>query len=79
MKAEIATAITDAHVEMTGAPRVFVHLFFSELPPGVAYSAGELDNKISGRAKRGDPHRTARGRQAEADQEISESWSAITG
>ena len=32
MKAQIATAITDAHVEMTGAPRVFVHVFFSELP-----------------------------------------------
>ena len=26
MKAEIATAITDAHVEATGAPCVFVHV-----------------------------------------------------
>jgi phenylpyruvate tautomerase PptA (4-oxalocrotonate tautomerase family) len=26
MKAEIAAAITDAHVEATGAPRVFVHV-----------------------------------------------------
>jgi len=25
MRAEIAAAITDAHVEATGAPRVFVH------------------------------------------------------
>ena len=48
MKAKIATAITDAHVEATGAPRVFVHVFFNELPPGIAYSAGELDTKISG-------------------------------
>jgi phenylpyruvate tautomerase PptA (4-oxalocrotonate tautomerase family) len=39
MKALIATAITDAHVDATGAPRVFVHVFFNELPPGVAYSA----------------------------------------
>ena len=26
MKAEIAAAITDAHVEATGAPRVFAHV-----------------------------------------------------
>ena len=78
MKAEIATAITDAHVEATGAPRVFVHVFFNELPPGIAYSAGELDTKISGiqgaiRA----------GRPLEVKQKlikrISASWSAITG
>jgi phenylpyruvate tautomerase PptA (4-oxalocrotonate tautomerase family) len=47
MKAEIATAITDAHVEVTGAPRVFVHVFFFELPPGISYSAGEVDTTIS--------------------------------
>jgi phenylpyruvate tautomerase PptA (4-oxalocrotonate tautomerase family) len=35
MKAKIATAITDAHVEATGAPRVFVHVFFNEIPPGI--------------------------------------------
>lgn len=34
MKARVAAAITDAHVEATGAPRVFVHVFFHELPPG---------------------------------------------
>ena len=78
MKAEIATAITDTHVDATGAPRVFVHVFFNELPPGIAYSAGELDTKISGiqgaiRA----------GRPLEVKQKlikrISASWSAITG
>jgi hypothetical protein len=35
-------------VEATGAPRVFVHVFFNELPPSIAYSARELDTKISG-------------------------------
>ena len=78
MKAQIATAITDAHVEATGAPRVFVHVFFNELPPGIAYSAGELDTKISGiqgaiRA----------GRSLDVKQKliktISASWSEITG
>ncbi len=76
MKAKIATAITDAHVEATGAPRVFVHVFFNELPPGIAYSAG--DTKISGiqgaiRA----------GRPLDVKQklikQISASWSEITG
>ena len=78
MKAKIATAITGAHVEATGAPRVFVHVFFNELPPGIAYSAGELDTKISGiqgaiRA----------GRPLDVKQklikQISASWSEITG
>ena len=78
MKAEIATAITDAHVDATGAPRVFVHVFFNELPPGVAYSAGEIDTTISGiqgaiRA----------GRPLEVKQklikQISADWSKITG
>ena len=48
MKARVAAAITDAHVEATGAPRVFVHVFFNELPSGVAYSAGEIDSKLLG-------------------------------
>jgi phenylpyruvate tautomerase PptA (4-oxalocrotonate tautomerase family) len=48
MKAKIATAITDAHVEATGAPRVFVHVFFNEIPPGIAYSAGEPDAEVTG-------------------------------
>jgi len=29
MKADVATAITDAHLEATGAPREFVHVFSS--------------------------------------------------
>ena len=41
LKAKIAAAVTDAHVEATGAPRVFVHVFFNELPPGIFYSAGD--------------------------------------
>jgi phenylpyruvate tautomerase PptA (4-oxalocrotonate tautomerase family) len=48
MKQLVATAITDAHVDATGAPPVFVHVFVNEIPPGIAYSAGELDNNITG-------------------------------
>ncbi len=47
MKADIATAITDAHLEATGALREFVHVFFIELPQGAVDSAGELDTKVS--------------------------------
>ena len=40
MKSQVATAITDAHVAATGGPREFVHVFFTELPQGAAYTAG---------------------------------------
>jgi len=78
MKAKIATAITDAHVEATGAPRVFVHVFFNELPPGIAYSAGELDTKISGiqgAIRAGRPLNV----KQKLIKQISASWSEITG
>lgn len=78
MKARIAAAITDAHVEATGAPRAFVHVFFNELPPGIAYSAGELDTKISGITGA-----IRAGRPLEVRQKlitrISNAWSEITG
>jgi len=78
MKARIAAAITNAHVEATGAPRVFVHVFFNELPPGIAYSAGELDPKISGITGA-----IRAGRKLEVKQKlitrISKAWSEITG
>ena len=47
MKAQIAEAITVAHVEATGAPRAFVRVFFNELPPGSPYSGGELDTTLA--------------------------------
>ena len=78
MKTRIAAAITDAHVEATGAPRAFVHVFFNELPPGIAYSAGELDTKISGITGA-----IRAGRPLEVKQKlitrISKAWSEITG
>jgi phenylpyruvate tautomerase PptA (4-oxalocrotonate tautomerase family) len=78
MKARIAAAITDAHVEATGTPRVFVHVFLNELPPGVVCSAGESDNKLSGITGA-----IRAGRSLEVKQRlikrISASWSEITG
>lgn len=78
MKAQIATAITDAHVEATGAPRVFVHVFFNELPPGISYSAGELDTKISGITGAIREGRTLEVKQA-LIKRITSAWSEITG
>ena len=78
MKARIAEAITDAHVEATGAPRVFVHVFFNELPPGIAYSAGEPDGRISGiqgAIRAGRPLEV----KQQLVQRISRAWSDITG
>jgi phenylpyruvate tautomerase PptA (4-oxalocrotonate tautomerase family) len=78
MKAQLATAITDAHVETTGAPRVFVRVFFHELPSGSAFTAGEVDTEISliaGAIRAGRPLEV----KQKLIKRISASWSAITG
>jgi phenylpyruvate tautomerase PptA (4-oxalocrotonate tautomerase family) len=78
MKAKIATAITDAHVEATGAPRVFVHVFFNEIPPGISYSAGEPDTEISGITGSIRAGRTLEQKQKLIKQIVA-SWTEITG
>ena len=78
MKARVAAAITDAHVEATGAPRVFVHVFFNELPPGVAYSAGAIDTKLSGISGAIRAGRPLDVKQA-LIKRISACWADITG
>ena len=78
MKSQVATAITDAHVAATGGPREFVHVFFTELPQGAAYSAGTPDTSVSmvtGTIRTG--------RSVEVKQRliksIAEAWTQITG
>ena len=78
MKARIASAITDAHVEATGAPRVFVHVFFNEIPPGIAYSAGEPDAEVTGITGSIREGRTLQQKQKLIKQ-IMASWCEITG
>jgi phenylpyruvate tautomerase PptA (4-oxalocrotonate tautomerase family) len=41
-KAQLATAITDAHVDATGAARSFVQVYLNQLPPGNAHSVVEF-------------------------------------
>lgn len=78
MKFEVATAITDAHVAVTGGPREFVRVFFTELARGAAYSGGQLDTDVSmitGTIRAG--------RSVEVKQQlikaIADAWSQITG
>jgi phenylpyruvate tautomerase PptA (4-oxalocrotonate tautomerase family) len=78
MKSQVATAITDTHVAATGGPREFVRVFFAELPPGSAYSAGKPDTSISmitGTIRTG---RTLEVKQ-QLIKTIAEAWSQITG
>ena len=78
MKPKIASAITDAHVEATGAPPVFVHVFFNEMPPGIAYSAGEPDAKVTGITGQIRQGRTLEQKQKLIKQIVA-SWTEITG
>ncbi|HTX11098.1 MAG TPA: tautomerase family protein [Solirubrobacteraceae bacterium] len=78
MKPKIAKAITDAHVDATGAPAVFVHVYFNELPPGIAYSAGEPDTKLSGIQGAIRAGRTLDQKQTLIERIVS-SWCEITG
>lgn len=78
MKSQVAKAITDAHVAMAGGPREFVHVFFTELPRGAAYTAGRPDTKasmITGTIRAG---RTVEVKQ-QLIKTIAESWSQIAG
>jgi phenylpyruvate tautomerase PptA (4-oxalocrotonate tautomerase family) len=78
MKPKIAEAITDAHVDTTGAPPVFVHVYFNEIPPGIAYSAGEPDTKLTGIQGSVRAGRTVEVNQ-KLIQRILASWCEITG
>ncbi|HET7480716.1 MAG TPA: tautomerase family protein [Rubrobacteraceae bacterium] len=41
LKADIATAVTRVHTEVTGAPARYVSVSFHEVPPGSIFAAGE--------------------------------------
>jgi phenylpyruvate tautomerase PptA (4-oxalocrotonate tautomerase family) len=43
-KAEIAAAMTRVHAEVTGAPGIYVHCSFVEVPAGSIFVAGEPVN-----------------------------------
>ncbi|MFA9271241.1 MAG: tautomerase family protein [Baekduiaceae bacterium] len=73
----LATAITDIHVEVTGAPRHFVSVVFEERPTGVTFTGGRPAEPtiISGFVRAG-REREARGALLSR---ISAAWCEITG
>jgi phenylpyruvate tautomerase PptA (4-oxalocrotonate tautomerase family) len=78
IKSAIAQEITRIHVEATRAPRSFVHVIFRELPPGTHYKGGEEDASYSIIRCGVRAGRTLEVRQRIL-QEISDSWSRLTG
>jgi phenylpyruvate tautomerase PptA (4-oxalocrotonate tautomerase family) len=46
IRQRIAEAITNHHVEATGAPPSFVHVLFRDMPPGIQYSAGKQEDTL---------------------------------
>ena len=78
VRPQIAKEITRCHVEATNAPPSFVHVIILDTPPGVHYTAGELDTHttlISGTIRAG---RSLAVRQ-NLMKAISQSWSRLTG
>lgn len=73
----LAEAITEIHVDVTGAPRHFVSVVFEERPPGVTFTGGRPAEPtiISGFVRAG------RDREARAEllTRISAAWCESTG
>jgi phenylpyruvate tautomerase PptA (4-oxalocrotonate tautomerase family) len=78
IKSAIAREITRIHVEATQAPRSFVHVVFRELPAGTHYKGGAEDATFSFVSCGIRAGRTLDVRQRIL-QEISDSWSRLTG
>lgn len=78
VKSQVAKEITRIHCEATGAPPLFVHVMFPELPHGAHYTAGKIDTHatiIRGGIRAG---RSLESRQ-KIMKAISESWCRLTG
>lgn len=76
-KAEIATAATKVHTEVTGAPGKYVHCSFVEVPRDSIFVAGEPVNfpRMAGLLRSGRNGEV----KARLLHRLAEEWSAITG
>ena len=76
-RAALAEAITKVHTSITGAPRGFVNVMFTEYARSTYFTAGKPHDVsvISGNVRAG------RDRASRADllTELSEAWTSITG
>jgi phenylpyruvate tautomerase PptA (4-oxalocrotonate tautomerase family) len=76
-KAEIAAAMTRVHAEVTGAPGIYVHCSFVEVPAGSIFVAGE---PVSGPRMVG-TIRVGRSTEVRAKliHALADAWCEITG
>ncbi|QHE72423.1 4-oxalocrotonate tautomerase-like protein [Rhodococcus sp. WAY2] len=76
-RARLAEAITTVHTEVTGAPRGFVNVVFTEYEPSLFFTAGRPNtvSVISGNIRSGRDRRS----RAELLTRLSEAWTTITG
>lgn len=77
LRADLAEAITTVHTSVTGAPRGFVNVVFTEYEPSAFFTAGK-PNAVS---VIGGTIRSGRDREARAEllTRLSEAWTEITG
>ncbi|OBA79918.1 hypothetical protein A9W99_17495 [Mycobacterium sp. 1164966.3] len=76
-RAAIAEAITDVHCRVTGAPRGFVNVVFTEYDPSAYFTAGKPNrcSAINGTIRAGRDRET----RARLLTELSQAWVSITG
>ncbi len=77
LRPPLAEAITTAHTSVTGAPRGFVNVVFTEYTPGSFFTAGRPHEPtvISGSIRAG----RSRAERAQLLHRLSEAWTSITG
>ncbi|MDH6630307.1 phenylpyruvate tautomerase PptA (4-oxalocrotonate tautomerase family) [Streptomyces sp. LBL] len=77
LRADLAEAITTVHTSVTGAPRGFVNVVFTEYEPSTFFTAGKPREAsyIDGTIRAG----RDRAARAELLTRLSEAWTAITG
>jgi phenylpyruvate tautomerase PptA (4-oxalocrotonate tautomerase family) len=76
-RADLAEAITKVHTSITGAPRGFVNVVFTEYAPSTYFTAGKPQNVsvISGNVRAG----RDRASRANLLTQLSEAWISVTG
>ncbi len=76
-KAAIASAFTEVHVRITGAPAKYVNCSFVEVPPDSVFVGGQVTRhgRMVGIIRRGRPEEVKR----RLITELAQTWSALAG
>jgi phenylpyruvate tautomerase PptA (4-oxalocrotonate tautomerase family) len=77
LKADIATAVTKVHTDVTGAPAHYVNVSFTEVPSGSIFVAGKVVpyGRMVGLIRSGRSPETKR----KLITELAAAWSQVTG